>query len=153
MNSLELKIPPPAVALLICAAMWALSLVPPFFEVPPVIRAVLALVIGSIGGVFSIAGVVRFRKAKTTVNPTKPHAASSLVTSGIYKFTRNPMYVGLLCVVTGWAAFLCSLWALFGPVAFAMYMTRFQIKPEERALEGLFGAEYTGYQSRVRRWL
>ena len=153
MKSLELQVPPPAVALLICAAMWVLSLVPPFFEVPAVIRAVAALAIGSVGVVFTIAGVVRFREAKTTVNPTKPHAASSLVTSGIYKFTRNPMYVGLLFVITGWAAFLWSLWALVGPVAFAMYITRFQIKPEESALEGLFGAEYTGYQSRVRRWL
>ena len=153
MNCLELKVPPPAVALLICVAMWVLSLVPPFFEVPTVIRAVAALTIGSIGGIFSIAGVIRFRKAKTTVNPTKPHAASSLVTSGIYKFTRNPMYVGLLFVITGWAAFLWSLWTLLGPIAFAMYITRFQIKPEERVLEGLFGADYASYQSRVRRWL
>jgi len=152
-NSLELKVPPPGVALLICAAMWALSLVPPFIEVSTVIRTGVALAIGSVGVVFSMAGVICFRQAKTTVNPTKPHAASALVTSGIYKFTRNPMYLGLLFVVIGWAAFLFSLWALVGPVAFALYITRFQIQPEERVLGGLFGAEYTGYQSRVRRWL
>ena len=153
MNALELKVPPPGVALLVCAAMWALSLVPPYFEVSIAIRLVVALAMGSAGGIFSMAGVIRFRKARTTVNPTKPHAASSLVTSGIYQFTRNPMYLGLLFVIIGWAAFLCSLWALVGPFAFTLYMTRFQIQPEERVLQGLFGAEYTGYQSRVRRWL
>jgi len=120
--------------------MWALSLVPPFIEVSTVIRTGVALAIGSVGVVFSTAGVIRFRQAKTTVNPTKPHAASALVTSGIYKFTRNPMYLGLLFVVIGWAAFLFSLWALVGPVAFALYITRFQIQPEERVLGGLFGA-------------
>lgn len=152
-DSLELKVPPPAVAMVICVAMWTLSLLPPFVAIPTVIRAVAALAIGSVGGVFTIAGLIRFRKVKTTVNPKKPHATSSLVTSGIYKFTRNPMYVGLLIVITGWAAFLCSLWALVGPVVFAMYITRFQIKPEERALEDLFGDDYTDYKSRVRRWL
>lgn len=153
MNSLELKIPPPIVAILICAAMWALSLVPPFLEFPLFIRVLAALTIASVGSTFTIAGSLRFRKAKTTVNPMNPQAASSLVTTGIYKFTRNPMYVGLLLVVTGWAAFLCSLWAGVGPVAFALFITRFQIKPEERALAGLFGAEYNRYRSRVRRWL
>lgn len=152
MNSLELKIPPPAVALLFCAAMWALSLGPPFFEVSLVIRAVVAIAIACVGGVLSVAGAIRFRQAKTTANPMKPQAASSLVTTGIFKATRNPMYLGLLFVVIGWAAFLCSLWSLVGPIAFALYITRFQIQPEERVLAGLFGAEYTAYQSRVRRW-
>ncbi len=154
MKSLELKIPPPAVAALICAAMWGLSLFPPVVMLPTLTRAVVALAIAAVGGIFSMAGGVHFRRAKTTVNPMKPQTASSLVTGGIYKFTRNPMYVGLLLVVIGWAAFLCSLWALLlGPVAFVLYISRFQIRPEERVLSSLFGAEFTAYQARVRRWL
>ena len=153
-NSLELKIPPPAVAVLICAAMWGLSLFPPVVVLPTLTRAVVALAIAAVGGIFSMAGGIHFRRAKTTVNPMKPQAASSLVTGGIYKFTRNPMYVGLLLVLIGWAAFLCSLWALLlGPIAFVLYISRFQILPEERVLSSLFGAEFTAYQSRVRRWL
>jgi protein-S-isoprenylcysteine O-methyltransferase Ste14 len=153
LNSLELKIPPPVVALLVCAAMWALCLFTPVLDVSMFDRAVGALVIASAGGLLAITGVAGFRKAKTTVNPTKPQTTSCLVTAGIYQYTRNPMYVGVLLVIVGWAAFLSSLWALLGPLAFALYITRFQILPEERVLSSLFGEEYIAYRTRVRRWL
>lgn len=153
MNWLELKIPPPVVALLICAAMWGLSLFTPVLNVSMFNRAMAAFVITSLGGAVAISGVAGFRRANTTLDPRKPHAASSLVTTGIYRRTRNPMYVGVLLVIVGWAAFLSSPWALLGPLAFALYVTRFQIQPEERILSGLFGAAYIDYQSRVRRWL
>ena len=133
--------------------MWGLSLFTPVLDVSMFDRAMAALVVASIGGVFAITGVAGFRRAQTTLNPTKPQTTSSLVTAGIYQYTRNPMYVGLLFVIVGWAAFLSSLWALLGPLAFALYITRFQILPEERVLTSLFGAEYAAYQSRVRRWL
>jgi protein-S-isoprenylcysteine O-methyltransferase Ste14 len=153
LNSLELKIPPPFVALLVCAAMWSLCLFTPVLDISMFDRAMAALVMASIGGVVAVAGVAGFRRANTTLNPTKPQTASSLVTAGIYQYTRNPMYLGVLLVIVGWAAFLSSFWALVGPLAFALYITRFQILPEERALSGLFGSEYLAYQSRVRRWL
>ena len=63
------------------------------------------------------------------------------------------MYVGLSCVLVAWAVFLSSAWALLGPVAFVLYIGRFQIGPEERALAKLFGSEYVDYQAKVRRWL
>jgi protein-S-isoprenylcysteine O-methyltransferase Ste14 len=150
---LELKVPPPAVAFLVCAAMWASSLVLPVIEAPLPVRAVAALAIACIGGIFSLAGGIRFRRAGTTVNPIRPEKASSLVSSGVYRITRNPMYVGLLLVVVAWAVFLASPWSLVGPLAFLLYIDRFQIAPEERALHSLFGAEYEAYRSRVRRWL
>ena len=153
MNWLELKVPPPAVALLTCAAMWGFSLFTPVLDVSMFNRAIAALVIASIGAIVAVSGAAGFRKAKTTLNPTTPQSASSLVTSGIYRYTRNPMYVGVLLVIVGWAAFLSSPWALLGPVVFVLYITRFQIQPEERVLSGLFGAAYIDYQSRVRRWL
>ena len=73
--------------------------------------------------------------------------------SSVYRYTRNPMYVGLLLLLVGWAAFLCAPWALAGPLAFHAYIERFQIVPEERALLSMFGESYGGYKARVRRWL
>ena len=153
MKSLELKSPPPAIALLIAMAMWALSRVTPSLQVPTGIRLSLALAVALVGIGFSAAGVISFRLAKTTLNPTKPQLTSSLVSSGIYTITRNPMYVGLLFILIALAIFLSSAWALLGPVAYVFYIGRFQIAPEERALTALFGAEYTAYLSKVRRWL
>ena len=83
----------------------------------------------------------------------KPQAASSLVIVGVYKLTRNPMYLGLSLVLLGWAVFLWSAWALLGPIVFIAYISRFQIAPEERVLATLFGAEYSAYKAKVRRWL
>ncbi len=154
MNSLELKIPPPLVALSTGAAMWALSLLPPVVQVPVPIRVAAALGIATPGGLFALAGAIGVRRSKTTVNPRKPQQTSSLVTAGVFALTRNPMYVGLLFALLAWAAFLCSLWAvLLGPAVFVLYLNRFQIRPEERVLSEQFGAEYTDYHRRVRRWL
>jgi protein-S-isoprenylcysteine O-methyltransferase Ste14 len=96
---------------------------------------------------------IRFRRANTTVNPLKPQAASSLVTIGIYRYTRNPMYLGLLFLIVAWAVLLSSPFALLGPVTFVAFIGRFQIVPEERVLSALFGEEYAAYKSHVRRWL
>jgi protein-S-isoprenylcysteine O-methyltransferase Ste14 len=153
MHALELKIPPPIVALLIAAAMWGVSLAAPAAPLPLNIRVVAAIAIALAGIAFSIAGVAAFRGAKTTLNPLKPGTTSALVTSGVYRFTRNPMYVGLALGLLGWALFLSSAWNLLGPLAFILYVTRYQIVPEERALSGIFGAAYSEYRARVRRWL
>jgi len=153
MKPLELKVPPPAIAVIVAAAMWVLSRVTPSLPVPTGIRLILALAVALVGIGFSVAGVISFRRAKTTVNPTKPQLTSSLVRSGIYTVTRNPMYVGLLFLLVALAIFLSSAWALLGPAAYFFYIWRFQIAPEERALTALFGAEYTAYLSKVRRWL
>ncbi len=153
MHALELKIPPPVIALLIAAAMWGCSLATPLVDVPAHIRLVAAMAIALAGVATAISGVAAFRRAKTTVNPLKPETSTSLVTSGIYRFTRNPMYVGLALALLAWAVFLSSAWTLLGPLVFALYMNRFQIAPEERVLLGMFGAAYSAYQARVRRWL
>ena len=87
------------------------------------------------------------------MNPLKPETSSRLVTSGIYRHTRNPMYLGMAVVLLGWAAWLGSAWSLLGIAMFAAYITRFQILPEETALQRIFGAEFDEYRERVRRWL
>jgi protein-S-isoprenylcysteine O-methyltransferase Ste14 len=153
MQSLELKIPPPVVAALLAVAMWGIAFITPLVEVPTSLRVGVAVAIVLAGGAFSLAGIMSFRRARTTVNPMKPEAATSLVSSGIYRITRNPMYVGLLFVLVAWAAFLSSTWSLLGPLAFFLYIGLFQIRPEERVLSELFGAEYSAYKARVRRWL
>ncbi len=133
--------------------MWGSSRVAPLLQLPGALRLSAAAGISLVGIGFSAAGVLAFRRARTTVNPTKPESASSLVSSGVYRITRNPMYVGLSCVLVAWAVFLSSAWALLGPVAFVLYIGRFQIGPEERALAKRFGSEYVDYQAKVRRWL
>ena len=153
MNYLELKVPPPLVALGLAIPMWLVSSLVQPPNVPSGFRVGVAFVLVLLGLSISIAGVVWFRRAKTTINPIKASAASSLVTSGVYRFTRNPMYLGLLLTLLAWAAFLSSLIAvLFLPV-FVLYINRFQISPEERVLSSLFGAEYLEYKKTVRRWL
>jgi protein-S-isoprenylcysteine O-methyltransferase Ste14 len=150
---LELKIPPPAVAALMAGVMWGISLVAPSIDVSERIRVGAAAMIALAGVALSIAGIIAFRLARTTINPMKPEATSSLVRSGVYRFTRNPMYLGLCVLLIAWAVFLACPWALLGPLAFVLYMDRFQIGPEERALSALFGEEYSAYRSTVHRWL
>jgi protein-S-isoprenylcysteine O-methyltransferase Ste14 len=153
MKSLELKVPPPLVAAIIAVAMWGISRFTPRLEVATAYRVWAAITIAAAGGLFSIGGVVAFRCAQTTVNPMKPESASSLVGSGVYRITRNPMYVGLLLVLVAWATFLAAPLALLGPLAFVLYIGRFQIAPEEVALSKLFGTEYAEYKAKVHRWL
>jgi len=153
MRSLELRIPPPVVALFFGFVMRvASSLVAPV-EVPFGFRLALALAFASLGLVSGISGVVAVRRAKTTLNPTKPADTSSLVTTGPFRFTRNPMYLSLFLYLLAWAVYLSNLSALLLLPVFVLYINQFQIKPEERILSSLFGAEYAAYKGRVRRWL
>ena len=104
------------------------------------------------GGVVSGLGVVSFRRAKTTVNPMKPESSSSLVVWAS-RWTRNPMYLGFLLGLLGWAIFLSNALTFFFLPAFIVYMNRFQIEPEEKALILLFGKQFAAYKSGIRRWL
>lgn len=153
MSSLELKIPPPAVALLFGFLMWlASSLVAPV-EVPFGPRVTVALVLVSLGLVFGVSAMAAFRRIKTTMSPIKPAATSSLVTTGPFRFTRNPMYLSLLLYLLAWAVYLSNLLTLLFLPVFVLYINQFQIKPEERVLSSLFGREYAAYKERIRRWI
>jgi len=153
MRSLELKIPPVALILLVAALMWLASWAMPTFRFEFPSRNVFALSVAIFGAIISGLGIVSFRQARTTVNPMKPDTTSSLVVSGIYRWTRNPMYLGFLLVLLGWALFLSNALAFVLLPAFIFYMDRFQIEPEERTLHLLFGQQFVIYTSRVRRWL
>lgn len=153
MKILENKVPPPVVALMFGLAMWGLSIGIPGIEIAMPIRMITAIVASIVGIGFCLLGVLSFRRAKTTVNPLKPETASSLVSSGIYRVSRNPMYVGFALFLTAWAIYLASPWSLIGVLGFVLYMNRFQIVPEERAMAVLFGEAFVIYKSKVRRWL
>lgn len=153
MKFLELRIPPPIVGVLVAAGMWQIARITPLIELPSTVRIGVAVVLAVIGIGFTASGVTAFRRAKTTVNPMKPETATSLISSGVYGLSRNPMYVGLVFVLTGWAIFLSAVLALLGPIFFFLYMNRFQIAPEEKVLSEVFGAGYDVYRSKVRRWL
>lgn len=153
MPSLELKIPPPVVGALTAAAMWGVSALGPqlSFASGPRYAAVAILVVAGVA--FDLLGLVAFRASRTTINPLKPERASALVTGGVYRLTRNPMYVGLGLLLLALTVYLSALLPFAGPVLFVLYITRFQIQPEERVLSGIFGEEYSTYAARVRRWL
>jgi protein-S-isoprenylcysteine O-methyltransferase Ste14 len=153
MQTLELKIPPPAVAILLALAMWGLAGATPLIEVPASIRIAAALALALAGSGFDLAGILAFRRARTTVNPFKPQNTAAIVTSGVYSITRNPMYVGMALVLLAWAVFLSAPWCVLGPLGFVLYITRFQIRPEEKMLAARFGSGFSDYQARVRRWL
>ena len=152
MPSLEARVPPPAVVLVIALLMWVVARATPslHFDVPG--HNWLAIVLIAVGFVTGSSGVVTFLRAKTTVDPTKPRA-SSLVTSGVYAISRNPMYLGGLIMLLAWAIFLSNALAVVFLPVYVLYINRFQIAPEERALTSLFGQTYVAYQMRARRWL
>jgi protein-S-isoprenylcysteine O-methyltransferase Ste14 len=150
---LEARIPPPVVDLAAAALMWAIARALPGLTVSFPGQLAFAIAVALIGVAVSIAGVVAFRRAGTTVNPLKPERSSALVAAGIYARTRNPMYAGMAAVLLGWGIWLGNLPALLALPLFVGYITRFQIRPEERILEAKFGEAFRAYCRQVRRWL
>ncbi len=153
MGSFELKIPPLLIVGIIGVLMWLLSFCFPTVFIPADLGLWCASVLLLTGVFFCVAGFLSFKKADTTVNPMKPEESSSLVTSGIYSFTRNPMYVGFLLLLVSWAVFLSNLYSLVLSFIFVLYMNQFQIKPEEKMLNKIFKEEFHEYTKRVHRWL
>ncbi|MGZ4964362.1 MAG: methyltransferase family protein [Limisphaerales bacterium] len=153
MNFLELRVPPPIVAFLVGVGMWLTPSLAGIVEAPFAVRVAIAVVCLLIGLTVAISGMVEFGRARTTINPVKAHTASSLVCSGIYRFTRNPMYVGLFFALLGWTVYLWNPLCLVFLLVYVLYINRFQIKPEERILLGLFGEPYAAYMQKVRRWI
>ncbi len=153
MKPLELKVPPVAVVLLTAALQLVIAwgIADAAFEFP--FRLAVAVVLLLVGLGCALGGVIAFRHAQTTVSPTNPGSASAVVDGGIYKFSRNPMYLGMLLLLTA-LAFTLSNWLCFATLPlFVAYLSRFQIAPEERVLAAKFGPAYDAYRQRVRRWL
>lgn len=150
---MELKIPPPILALFLGFLMWSLAknIDLGFFTFE--LQGIMALILLVTGIAIDIAAIIPFRIAKTTVNPMKPSKASQLVNTGIYKFSRNPMYLGSLVLLMALMVWLGNIINVVFLFLFIWYITRFQIKPEEKVLSTLFGEQYMLYKEQVRRWV
>jgi len=153
MQWLELKIPPVGAALIAAGMMWLTARATP--SISPRIEhgAIVAACFFLCGVALGVAGIVSFHRAKTSVHPMNLKLTSALVTGGAYRFSRNPMYLGIAIALVGWGIYLSNVIAPVFVVAFICYMNRFQILPEERSLERQFGEQFKNYKHQVRRWL
>ena len=153
MNALALKVPPVAQVIITAAAMYGVSKMVPALTFSLNGSTALAVGLGVMGMSLGVMGVTQFRKAQTTPNPQALEKVSSLVTSGIYQYSRNPMYLGLVLILLGWAFYLSHFLSFVLLPVFILYMTRFQIQPEEEMMARKFGKTYQAYLNKVRRWI
>lgn len=153
MGRLEARVPPPIVAAAAALVMWLITVWVPTWALPFEGRAQVATALAGIGIATVVIGVLQFHRARTTLTPLNPGAASALVVSGIYRYTRNPMYLGIAIVLLSWTIYLSHPLSVLGVVAFVAYIHCFQILPEERALRALFPGAFEAYARQVRRWI
>lgn len=147
---LDFKIPPVLVLTISAGFIMGIPYILPFYGIRSIWLCVCFIVPGI---VIALSGVREFVKSKTTLNPTTPKKSSHIVNTGIYSFSRNPMYLGMALILAGlvfaWGNYLSWL----GVVGFVAYITHFQIVPEEKILKEIYGEEYKEYIRKVRRWL
>ena len=153
MSRLELRVPPLALAALCAIGITAL---PDIVALPLLAfsgHKVVAVGAFVLGALIAAGGVIEFKRSTTTVNPLTPEQSRSIVTTGVYRWSRNPMYVGMATALLGVAVWRASLPGYALVPLFCAWLDRFQIQPEERVLLAGFGAEYSNYMSQVRRWV
>ena len=146
--SLDTKIPPSIVTIIILLIIYFFDLNE--YNLNTDIISIITLFIGLI---FIISAVIEFINRKTTVNPTKPHKTTTLVITGTYKITRNPMYLGMLLIIISFAFYKASIISLILIPLFIFYLNKFQIEPEEFEMRKKFGKEYEDYCKKVDRWI
>lgn len=149
---MKLKVPPVLVLGVFGVLMYLLSYFLPvgYFDFFGRKYATYALLAGAAG--IGVISLLQFFKSKTTVDPTAPSKASNLVTSGVYQFSRNPMYLGMLLILIAWGIWLGNAFNILLAAGFVGYMNKFQIVPEEEALGEMFGNAYKQYCTLTRRW-
>jgi protein-S-isoprenylcysteine O-methyltransferase Ste14 len=153
LRHLELRVPPPVVMAVFALFMWLVAIPFPALDLDLPARSEAGALFLAIALGIGAAALLEFRRAKTTIHPLKPEASTALVTGGIYRWTRNPMYLAMLLILIGWAYIVSNLAALVMLPLFVSTLNRLQIEPEERALHARFGAEFDNYRRKVRRWL
>ena len=147
----KLKIPPPILVIILITSIYFSSDKLDLISVP--YRTLFSIVILSIGILVIINPVVKFIKSKTTVNPVEFKNVEKLVTSGIFKYSRNPMYLGMIMIIISTTVYYLNFYSLLTPFIFYFWINRFQIKREEVFLEEKFGQEYLSYKTKTRRWI
>lgn len=146
-------VPPPLIGLMFAGLIWLNHRLLPTASFDFVAREALAVVCLVIGVVIDVSALLAFRRAQTTINPLVPQKASTIVDNGPFRFSRNPMYLGMAFILLGWTVWLGNPVGLLWVLAFGVTVTQLQIKPEESALAEKFGQPYQDYLRRVRRWL
>ena len=145
------KIPPPVVVLILVISTFFSSKKIDLIQIP--FQTLISIFILSIGIIILTNPVLKFKKSKTTINPIKFKKVNKLVTSGIYKYSRNPMYLGLLMIVISSSIFYLNIYSILTPLFFYLLINRFQIKREEVFLTEKFGEDYLSYKKKTRRWI
>ena len=150
---LSLKIPPLALGIITLLLNWLADRYMPIYHTDFVFQNIIASVISGVGLVVALSGILAFKKLQTTVDPRYPHKASKLVIIGIYKYSRNPMYLGMLLAIIGFVIYLGALAGIFIAIFFVLFINKYQIQPEEIVLLQKFGDDYSNYTKDVRRWV
>ena len=145
------KIPPPIVVLILVVSTYFSSKKIDLIHIP--FQTLISIFILFVGILILLNPVLKFKKSKTTINPIKFKKVNKLVTSGIYKYSRNPMYLGLLMIVISSTIFYLNIYSILTPLFFYLWINRFQIKREEIFLTEKFGKEYLLYKNMTRRWI
>ena len=153
LKKLELLLPPLPLTLVLCAMIILAAMLSPELSIVVPYSQIMAFVFWGLSAVFVLPAALSFIKAKTTVDPRVPEKSKQLVINGLYKISRNPMYLGFLCMIIGTGFFYTHIMAVIFAILFVPYMNRFQISLEEQALKNAFGDSYIQYCQRVRRWL
>jgi protein-S-isoprenylcysteine O-methyltransferase Ste14 len=149
---MQLKIPPVAVFIVALLLLFAGASQVPQLSISFPGQSLVAILFVFAGVLAGARAIRSFVQSKTTVNPMAPETATSLVTSGAFRFSRNPMYLGMLCLLLALSVYWGTLTAIVTLPLFVWYMTEFQIKPEEERLKEIFGDTYLEYLTKVRRW-
>ena len=146
-----LKIPPPLLVLILVVSNYFSSKKIDLILIPN--QNIISFIIFLIGLIILINPIVRFIKSKTTIDPIKFKKVNKLITSGIYKYSRNPMYLGLLMIVISTSILYLNIFSIATPMLFYFWINRFQIKREEIFLTEKFGKEYLLYKTKTRKWI
>ena len=146
-----IKIPPPILVLILVSSNYFSSKKIDLIHLPN--QDLISIITLLIGVLILINPILKFIKSKTTIDPIKFKKVNKLITSGIYKYSRNPMYLGFLMIVISTSIFYLNIFSITTPFLFYCWINRFQIKREEIFLAEKFGKEYMSYKTKTRRWI
>ena len=148
---LKIKIPPPIIVIFLILAVYFSSNLTIGFDLP--FKKTISLLLLFIGLLIIFIPVFQFIKSKTTINPQSFKNVNNLVSYGIFKISRNPMYLGMLIIISSTVVYYFNYFSIFAPFIFYFWINEFQIKREEKKLEEKFGSDYMKYKSQTRRWI
>jgi len=149
---LELKVIPPVQLIISALLMISLASYLPQYHFDLTIRLPIVILMILAASIIGILALYDFHKHKTTFHPHTPEKTSKVVDTGVFSYSRNPMYISLALTLIALGVYLQNYSSFTIVPLFIWYITRFQIIPEERMLDKLFPNDYQAYCQKVRRW-